>query len=236
MDFISEHAITSPLRTITYSSDTDRLDDPELYASAYRAVSEYRRQKTDKFVFMKDRKLSLGVEILLRKALYDLGMEEGEIEFIKNGKPALKGSDICFNLSHSGTKVMCSVSDEDVGCDVEMIAPIDLNIARNYFYGSEYDTIAAAEGDSRYDLFYRFWTLKESFMKVTGLGFELPLDAFRIMLGNPITVDQDVDGRDYHFREFFLDDGYHYACCSVNRDIGPMLQVDLGNAIRTCMM
>ena len=176
---------------------------------------------------MKDKKLSIGVELLLRKALSDLGEEMHDIELVKNNKPVLRGSDIHFNLSHSGTRVMCSVSDDDVGCDVEKIAPIYLDIARRFVFGSEYERIASANDEDRYDLFYRFWTLKESFMKVTGLGFELPLDSFRISLDDGISVDQDVDDRTYHFREFYLNDGYRYASCSINEHIDDIIQVRL---------
>lgn len=148
------------MKTIVYSSDTAPLDDANVYYKAYQGVSDYRRSKVDSFVFPKDRKLSLGVELLLKYALTNLGESIGEVGFEGNGKPILRGSDICFNLSHSGTKVMCCVSDEDVGCDVEKIEPIDLDIARNYFFGSEYQAISALDGDLRYDMFYRFWTLK----------------------------------------------------------------------------
>ena len=128
---------------------------------------------------------------------------------------------------------MCSVSDSDVGCDVERIRPIDLEIAKRYFFGTEYEAIADEEEDSRYDMFYRFWTLKESFMKATGLGFGIPLDSFRITLGKDIRVEQKVDDREYHLTEFSASDGYRYACCSVNGDFAPMEHADLGSIVRS---
>jgi len=209
------------LKTITYYSDTDALCDPNLFSKCYRTVSEYRRRKTDSFVFDKDRRLSVGAEMLLRRALEDLGEDPDSIVFgqVANNKPVLRGSDISFNLSHSEQRVMCSVSDSDVGCDTELVKPIDLEIAKRYFYGSEYDSIASeTDPDGRCDLFYRFWTLKESFMKATGLGFELPLDRFCIRLGETITVQQEVGPGPYRFREYDVGDGYRYAVCSLNGD------------------
>lgn len=212
------------MKTVTYYSDTSGLDDPSVYSAAYASMPEYRRRKIDNFVFPKDKKLSMGVELLLRKALEDLDENPKDIILIKNNKPALRGSDIQFNLSHSERKVMCSVSDEDVGCDVEKVVPINLDIARRYFFRSEYDAISSVDEKERFDLFYRYWTLKESFMKATGLGFELPLDAFEIHLGDAITVSQEVDGREYHFKEYSVDDGYRYACCSPNVDFEDMMR------------
>ncbi|MBO6268186.1 MAG: 4-phosphopantetheinyl transferase family protein, partial [Clostridium sp.] len=70
-------------------------------------------------------------------------------------------------------------------------------------------------------LFFRFWTLKESFMKATGLGFRLPLDAFSIIPGpEGVTLRQQVDSRQYYFREYDLQDGYRYALCSAEKPVG----------------
>ena len=223
------------MKVVTYYADSGTLRDHRVYALAHSLVSQSRKEKTDRFVFDKDRRLSLGVELLLMTALDSLGEdpEKFEIEYTGNGKPMLKGSDIFFNLSHSEERVMCSICDSDVGCDVEMIRPINLDIARKHFFGTEYDAIAEEDGDDgRYEMFYRFWTLKESFMKVTGLGFELPLDSFRITLGDPITVEQSVDGRDYRFIEYIPFDGYRCAVCSVGRDFEPeMRYIDLRDVV-----
>jgi len=216
------------LKTVTYYASTDPLDDPYVYSEAYRTMPAYRREKIDAFVFPEGKKLSMGAELLLRKAVSDLGGEMGEVRTGQYGKPEFIGSDIRFNLSHSGNRVMCSVSDDDVGCDVEKVGPIDLKIARKYFFETEFEAIDSAPEELRCDMFYRFWTLKESFMKATGLGFHLPLDSFRIVLGDTVQVEQHVDGREYHLREFDLDDGYRYACCSI-RDIGPIQKADLGS-------
>ena len=60
------------LKTIAYYSDTAALDDPALYYSLYETMPDYRRRKIDKFLFMKDKQLSMGVELLLRHALEKL--------------------------------------------------------------------------------------------------------------------------------------------------------------------
>jgi 4'-phosphopantetheinyl transferase len=219
-------------KVVTYYASTDPLSDPGLYSVLYSIMPAHRRRKIDQFIFDKDRRLSMGVELLLRRAMQDLGEDPDAFvsDIEGNGKPVLRGSDVHFNLSHSETMVMCSVSDSDVGCDVELIRPIDLEIAKRYFYGTEYDTIASQPDlQSMYRMFYRFWTLKESFMKVTGLGFELELSDFRINLGPRITVDQTVDDREYSFIEYDVGDGYRYAVSSVGRDFeSSMRYVNLG--------
>ena len=80
----------------------------------------------------------------------------------KYGKAYISNhEDIYFNLSHSGKMVACAISDREVGVDVELIDPtIDLNIAKHYFYNSEYENIMNCENSS--DEFFKYWVLKES--------------------------------------------------------------------------
>lgn len=204
--------------TKVYIARTTELNDDELSKELYKKVPEYRQKKIDKCRYKKDKRLSLAAGILLEKALFDFGIEQREIDFIENGKPTLSGiTDFQFNLSHSGDRVMCAVSDEDVGCDVEKIKEVDLKIAKRFFYNAEYEAIMRQNSlKQSYDIFFRFWTLKESFMKVTGLGMKLPLDSFQIKIedGN-ISVLQKVNSKKYYFKEFDLKDGYKYAVCGL---------------------
>ena len=195
-----------------YISSVDALIDSEIHP----VIPPYRQKKIDSFLFEKDKKLSLGVELLFQQACRDFQILTPEIVFGSNGKPAVKNcDDFHFNLSHSEEMVMCVADTVPVGCDVEKIQPIDLDIARRFFYRSEYASIAAQPDDeSRNFLFYRYWTLKESFMKVTGLGMSLPLDAFEIMIGDDgISVRQNVSDACFEFKEYFRNDGYCYASC-----------------------
>ena len=195
-------------------------------------VSDMRRNKAMSYRFMKDRCLSLGAELLLRDALCDFGIDRTEpleFEYRKNGKPYLYGYDnIFFNLSHSGDYVMCVVSGSEVGCDIQKIDRADIRLAERFFTEREYHAIAdLPTEEERTDMFYRYWTLKESFMKVTGLGMQLALDAFEIIFRESdntaksaegtsaarITLTQSVDARAYLFTEYDSIPGYKAAIC-----------------------
>ena len=216
------------IKPVLYAASVAPLADRELYAAAYAAVSPARREKTDRFRFEKDRRLSLGAELLLRHALRSEGLSEVPIlfDYGAQGKPHFKDSGVFFNLSHSEEYVICALAPYEVGCDVEQITPIDLNIARRFFFRSEYDDIAAQTTDTaRNDLFFRYWTLKESFMKVTGLGMKLPLDAFEIVRTPEIAVRQSVDTRQYSFAEFDELSGYKCALCTAGDCRGAALHI-----------
>lgn len=101
-----------------------------------------------------------------------------------SGKRAFRK--MVFNLSHSGHYVLCSIADTETartGCDLEKTGIPRLKVARRFFCRSEWDYIQKkVSEDERKEAFYRYWVLKESFMKATRLGMKLPLDAFAIRL------------------------------------------------------
>ena len=166
------------------------VEDLDLERS-YNLVSKERQEKIDFYRFEKDKKLSCGAYLLLKKLLAEKNIENPTFETGKYGKAYISShDDIFFNLSHSGKIVLCAISDMEVGADVEYNDPdIDLGIARHYFYNSEYESIMNSENKS--DEFFKYWVLKESYMKYTGLGMNLNLDSFEIIIEDEITLKND---------------------------------------------
>ena len=199
-----------------YIADVSPLDDDGLFERVYSQASSERRQKVDKLRARRDKNLSLGVEYL--KLLAFIG----------------RGSDCYgayFNLSHSGDIAICAVADCPVGCDVQLMKDSGRcadgsasgsasfeSIAERFFSGDEYKLISEQKDVSgKEELFYRIWALKESFMKCTGLGFELPMNEFSVLPdGGEIALRQSVDGFEYSFYEH-AENGksgnYRFACC-----------------------
>ena len=207
------------MKTTAYIANTESLKENGLYGVAFDSVSAERKEKVRRYRFLKDRVLSLGAELLLRKALGDLGITLPEIRygFKTNGKPFIKGLEwFNFNISHSEDLVMIAVSENEIGCDIEKVTDIGLDIAKKFFFREEYENIAAIPAsEKRNELFFRYWTLKESFMKVTGLGMKLPLDSFSIIIDKTgvVGVRQNVDARTYSFREIDAVPTYRCALC-----------------------
>lgn len=180
-------------------------------ADAYRLLPKTRQKKVDQFRFEKDKKLSAGAYLLLDKLLKEENITNPILKTGKYGKAYLSNyENIHFNLSHSGKLVACAISDEEVGVDIEYNdSTIDLNIAKHYFYNSEYESIMNSQNPS--DEFFKFWVLKESYMKYTGLGFNLPLDKFEIIINNEIKLKNDEDNLKF---SLFDVDEYKMAICS----------------------
>ena len=187
----------------------------------YPILPESRQEKVDNFIFDKDKKLSSGVYLLLKKMLDEENINDPIIETEKDGKPYISNyENIHFNISHAGRMVACAISDEEIGIDIEKIDPlIDMKIAQTFFYNSEYENIK--KSDNRVDQFFKYWVLKESYMKYTGLGFLLDLDKFEIVIddGETKVKNQNPELKenedDVKFSYFDLNQ-YKLAICSEN--------------------
>lgn len=200
-----------------YIVNINILDNDNIYNKAYQSISKDRKEKVDKLKFIKDKKLSILAEIILKKALSELKLDNNvEYTYNKYKKPYLK-SNVFFNISHSGEYVICALSDDEIGCDIEYIRDIDLKIAKKYFNNDEYDAII--NSDNKLDLFYRYWTLKESFMKSLGLGFNLELDSFKIDIKAKANVIQNINSNHYYLKEVNIDDYKCSVCLANNREL-----------------
>ena len=153
--------------TKTYIVSTSGLEDEKVFQSLYHIVSKERQDKIDRLRFLKDKRLSLAAEVLLGKALKLNGIDDFTLEVDENGKPYLKEiSGLKFNLSHSEERVMCVISEKEVGCDVEWMKKPHYKMAEYFLTKEEITMLNRSNSEEEKQvMFYRFWTLKESFMK-----------------------------------------------------------------------
>jgi 4'-phosphopantetheinyl transferase len=96
-----------------------------------------------------------------------------------HGKPFVAGSEIQFNLSHSGDLAVCAVTrGRSIGVDVEKVRPVkELEaIVSRFFTPSEGARWAAATNHER--AFFECWTQKEAYVKGLGGGLSIPLHSF----------------------------------------------------------
>jgi len=158
---------------------------------SYNLVSKNRQEKINFYRFEKDKKLSAGAYLLLKKLLVNENITNPTFKTERYGKTYISNfENIYFNLSHSGKMVLCAISDMEVGVDIEYNDPeIDLDIAKHYFYNSEYENIMNSKHPT--DEFFKYWVLKESYMKYTGLGMNLNLNSFEIIIGDEIKLKND---------------------------------------------
>ena len=153
---------------------------PLLGQKGGEGLSQYRQEKLARTRNPRTYAQSLGAELLLLAALQELGgpMPPLEITCSEAGKPALQDGP-AFSLSHSGERVLCALSDEAVGADLQQLRPCNPALVRRFFTAEEG---AWLEAQQERDLaFTLLWSLKESYVKFLGSGIaETHLDSFTV--------------------------------------------------------
>lgn len=154
----------------------------------------------------------------LRKELLvkQKGGRDLRYHYNSSGKPFLEGIPLYFSLSHSGNYVLCGVSEEEIGVDIQEERTVDFQkMSRRFFTEGERSLLeedgqvesrGSENGDSESDccgktarkLFYRLWTQKEAYGKLTGgglsesMGVSPALEAEK--LGISLAEYEELDG------------------------------------------
>ena len=92
----------------------------------------------------------------------------GEYSINEFGKPIAKNKH--FNISHSKGIVCLATSNKDVGVDLEVIRPVDIDFKEFISSKDEKNLIHDDE------TFFMIWTNKESLLKCIGLGMKSSMD------------------------------------------------------------
>ena len=204
----------------TWIADITPLYDEAHYRRYYRQLPDFRKEKADRMRFQEGKAQSAGAWTLLQSIRKEYGVKE----------------QAAFNLSHSGDFVLCSVDTDgglntQVGCDIEKIKEANMKVAGRFFCPSEYEEILRQESAAeKSDVFYRFWVLKESFMKATRQGMALDMKSFEIGLGCPPVLKRKPDEfpRSYYYCEYKLDGvPYKISVCSTEKKIYTEIHTEL---------
>ena len=197
--------VPASLERSTRKRLTDLLDEAEV-----ARMRRFRRPK--------DRDHYLVAHALCRTALSAVDEtvrpSQWRFEVDSFGKPHLATSSdlrpICFNLSHAcGICVVVVGSMPELGVDVEFLErKVDrLSVARHSFAPAELRDVERLRGTEQRDQFFRYWTLKEAYIKARGLGMRIPLQDFAFDLeAQPVSISF-VDGfgdmpSGWHFVEY----------------------------------
>lgn len=127
---------------------------------------------------------TIGMELLKYALTYECGLDMQnalKLDIVKasNGKPYLRGLPIYYNISHCKGMVVCALAPCPVGVDVEGQRPISDGLIKKVCTLGEQ---AYVLGDSCQERFLKLWTLKESYLKMTGEGLGRDLRSVEFQL------------------------------------------------------
>jgi 4'-phosphopantetheinyl transferase len=108
--------------------------------------------------------------------------------------------------------VLCVVGDAPIGCDIEKVVDAPFEVAEHYFKPKERRYIAEGSNDSeKCRRFFRLWTMKESYLKMTGSGMSVSLSHIEVDL-NTFTLLYDNIPQPCNLQSFSLGN-YEISIC-----------------------
>ena len=209
----------------TYIANIQKLPDPKENSKILESIWQERKDKILSYKFENGRKESLGSALMLQKVLFQNNLTPQNIKYGQNGKPEISG--LNFNISHSKNFVICSVSENPVGCDIEKIRSIKSVFEKRFFTPNEVSYLDKFSGDEKLKQFCRLWTMKESYMKFTGEGMKLALNRFEFNIEDSVKVFRDGVSCSCFIKEYEILD-YCISICSEENDFASNLEfIDL---------
>lgn len=222
--------------TELYMAKTDLLADSVLYQELNQSLPKWRKEKAERLRYLPERKCSVLAWHILNHAVERRGFTQQQLEvsFHSSGKPYfMQLPQVFFNLSHSGSRVFCAVSNCEVGCDVERKRDIDLKLAERVFSEKEREYLMSfTDADIQRHTFFRLWTLKESIVKAMGSSVLAMRELTVNLAESPVSAElNQVITHPLFLHEFDFGDDYCYGCCTSEADTTVIHEVDISQLV-----
>jgi len=152
---------------------------------------------------------------LLARGLEEYGVSLKMEEIIRNpwGKPSLRDVPVYFNVSHSARYRACVISRAaPVGIDIEEVRPFSPAAARRVCTPYEMDLIRQSDDANR--MFFRLWTLKESYVKALGTGMAYPMRNVNFTITGNMRIETGLGNCRFELLE---DHDYVAAVCRLTK-------------------
>ena len=175
-------------------------DSPGQAARCLPYLSEEERERAERCRVPRHQYQFVSTRCILRRLLsHYAGVPAANLRIESNlqGKPTLTDPSLLplqFNVSHTTGMALLAVTVEyAVGIDVERIgrAVTDYDIASRYFSPRESAYLASLSPDNRRQEFLTYWTCKEAYLKMRGIGLSGGLAQCEIVF-DPEGVKADV--------------------------------------------
>lgn len=196
--------------------NTSCLDDGVLQ-SADQHLSVEERTRRDRLHFGVDRRdFTIAHDLLRRTLSRYTNIPPANWRFSTNdfGKPSIESGDpqvrtLSFNLSYVRGWAACALTPSaPLGIDIECIdqSLCIEEIASRYFSKEEAIWLRRCSDNSRHARFAELWTLKESFLKATGLGLSGSLASVSFRFDEHTAIEfsapSTIDPTEWHFALF----------------------------------
>lgn len=222
-----------------YIGEIKVLAEEAVFQKYYEKIDAFRQDKVRQCKKEADKKRSLLAGYLLQAGIKDVRTKESGLPmgaaplslsyaFGGNGKPYLLNEPhIYFNISHSGDYVICAISEEEVGADIQEHRQVKQGLVERFFSREENELLKEhneTQGITKEELFYRIWAVKEAHMKLTGKGMAQGLYTTAVEFESPmkggrsgIIRDKSAEKKDAYFHICDNMKKYSIAVCCYSK-------------------
>jgi 4'-phosphopantetheinyl transferase len=174
-------------------------------AELFALLSVEERRRAAAIHFERDRHCFVVTRALLRSSLSRYAAVAPHVWRFgvgATGKPFIDEPSwarvIEFNVAHTRGFGACVVADRSVGIDVENTTrPLCPPVLERCLDAIERCDVLAQPREELPDRFFRYWTLKESYVKARGLGLRVPFGSLHCRLeGSVVRIEHEPGGAD----------------------------------------
>ena len=216
-----------------YLLDISQQLDEEMTDQLLELITKEERENKKKFQTACGK---LFIHYLLREKF---SLAEKDIKLLKtdSGKPYIEGLLVHFNLSHATDYVVCAMSDQEIGIDIEKIRAVNFKkIAKRFFCESEYEDLLAKKQPEQLNYFFQLWTLKESYLKWLGTGLRIPLNSCSFKVTDEkISCKRDGKVLESPYFKQLSFEGYQLSVCSpISEFPDEVMRINFEDVINNC--
>lgn len=225
-----------------YLANVERFYDEQVLGEVMISLRAMDKDKVNSYKNNGDKARSL-VSLLLREYVFEkvLDVKNPSIRIADGGKPYLEDySNFFFNISHSGSYVVCVIGNQEVGVDIQLHKKVSEGFGKRFFCREEMaylETVAEESEITKVDMievdmtesgttedskeaekrFFSIWTKKESYVKYLGTGMKEDFRKINVLSNSNV-----------NFVEYDDIQGYSITVCLKNPEQRvQMIPVDL---------
>lgn len=196
-----------------FALDISEMSEEELKI-AYSFSDHSRQEKIKALNRLEDKKRCAGAGLLLYWFLSDIKDGAVGIAYEKTGKPCLINSSMYLSITHSGKWVAVTFSHMPIGLDIEEVKFVKPGVYPHCTVKSESDALINLPMPKRTSEFIRLWTLKESYVKMTGQGLYDRLNEIEVINnGEYYCIERLSVKEDVFLLNTEFDNNYQLSVC-----------------------
>lgn len=200
------------------------LEKTDLYV---KYLSETAKIKYNHYKHTLKKKSVISTELLLNYAFYDVFKDDIsypiETKITKLGKPYDEDCKIHFSKSHGKDYGVVVIHKDLIGCDIEYIHK-DYQYVDHVLNALEFNAYELESIEDKSKVFFKYWTAKEAFLKLKGIGIRDKLSNLHYKYTTKKTFIEGLI-MDCHIHQFIYDN-HMVAVASTIKDEIDIIEVN----------